>query len=328
MTFQKKITAAVVVPPDGVRGNTGWTAKDSLCGASWGYVRSRRLCDPSRTAGKLPGKRGGYQCSNNRSLTACSNHWPPSKSADSCRLPAPGARSIDADFMFFPASTFVDMSLLEQSLDEIINSGPGGSRKSHSRPRQRAHRGVSKAHGKPSRGGRRPHRPSAPLPRSKEAEELSGGRPYLRVSHLHPELTEKDLEGLFSSIGDLLFTKIEYNTRGESTGVAFVGYQNPADCEVAIERFDGRRAAGQIISVENAIPLSQRISVSKRGKKARSRDREPKPRRKTVEELDAELNSYMGAPATEAPAAAEQPSETGEIGDSNPAFAATDMMVE
>ncbi|KAG7822833.1 hypothetical protein KL909_003998 [Ogataea angusta] len=247
--------------------------------------------------------------------------------------PGPSSAVDRRRFLFFPVSTFVDMSLLEQSLDEIINSGPGGPRRSHSKPRQRAHRGVSKAHGKPARGSRRPHRPSAPLPRSKEAEELSGGRPYLRVSHLHPELTEKDLEGLFSSIGDLLFTKIEYNTRGESTGVAFVGYQNPADCEVAIERFDGRRAAGQIISVENAIPLSQRISVSKRGKKARSREREPKPRRKTVEELDAELNSYMGVPETsgqaaEAPAETEQPRETGEVGDSNPAFAATDMMVE
>ncbi|KAH3670425.1 hypothetical protein OGAPHI_000940 [Ogataea philodendri] len=216
------------------------------------------------------------------------------------------------------------MSLLEQSLDDIINSGDSGPRKPQNRAPRRPSRGVSKHNARPGKP-RRPHRPQ-PLPRSKEAEELSGGRPYLRISNLHPELTEKDLSGLFSSVGDLLFTKIEYNTRGESTGVAFIGFHNPADCEFAIDRFDGRRAAGQVISVENAIPLSQRISISKRGKKAGPRERAPKQSRKSVEELDAELNSYMGGPSEEpAPTVSEEPAPAG---DAESAFPATDMMVE
>lgn len=123
----------------------------------------------------------------------------------------------------------------------------------------------------------------------------------MRVSNLHPDLTEKDLRELFSRIGEVKFVKLEMNTRGQSTGVAFVGYTHPSDCSLAIDKFDGRRAAGQIICVENAVPLADRIFAAsqRKPKKKNNRRKERKEKkkkqthRKTAEELDAELSQYM-----------------------------------
>lgn len=120
------------------------------------------------------------------------------------------------------------------------------------------------------------------------------------MSNLHPELTEKDIKELFSRIGEIKFAKLELNTRGQSTGVAFVGYMHPRDCGYAIEKFDGRRAAGQVISVENAVPLAERIfAASQRKPKKKNNRRKEKKRqpkhKKTAEELDAELSQYMSS---------------------------------
>ncbi|VEU20472.1 DEKNAAC101332 [Brettanomyces naardenensis] len=195
-------------------------------------------------------------------------------------------------------------SLLEKSLDDIIgSSSTKGSR-------------VGKARG---RGGRRGfgrrRRAPVPLHLDEQSERLAKGEPYLRVSNLHPELTEKDLEQLFSSIGPIKFVKLELNTNGQSTGIAFVGYEHSRDCSHAIEKFDGRRAAGQIISVENAVPLAERIFASaprsdrkkrERRRKDKGEKREPQ-HRKTAEELDAELNSYMANEGQQEQAAVQEP---------------------
>lgn len=123
---------------------------------------------------------------------------------------------------------------------------------------------------------------------------MARGEPYLRVSNLHPDLTERDLKDLFGRIGPVKFVKLRFNTQGQSTGIAFVGYRRPRDCSYAIEEFDGRRAAGQIISVENAVPLAERIFSSAKGRsKKHNKARKAKKQPKTAEELDAELSQYM-----------------------------------
>ncbi|GME81444.1 unnamed protein product [Ambrosiozyma monospora] len=165
------------------------------------------------------------------------------------------------------------------------------------------------------------------LPNSQQGDLIDdppqqSNKPYLRVANLHPDLTEGDLTKLFEGIGPVEYVNLQFNTRGESTGIAFVGYQNPRDCQSAIDKFDGRRAAGQVISVENAVPLVDRIGISgsrggsgyDRGYAPRHRggfrggrvgarggrrrgdgsERRPRPAKKTVEDLDAELSSYMG----------------------------------
>ena len=126
----------------------------------------------------------------------------------------------------------------------------------------------------------------------------SQGKSYLRITNLHPDLSETDIRDLFSKIGEVLFCKIKYSTTGLSTGNAFVGFVDPSNCQIAVDKFDGRRAAGQIISVENAVPLSQRIGVNTNNNNKDNRPaRNPRGGRRTtksLEELDAELESYMG----------------------------------
>lgn len=118
---------------------------------------------------------------------------------------------------------------------------------------------------------------------------------------MHYDLTEKDIGDLFASqIGDVLFTRIEFDTAGRSLGVGYVGFVDPNNCDLAIEKFDGRKAAGNVISVSNGIPLNERIGIStggggggngrrERGGNGGRRERKPKP---TVEDLDAELENY------------------------------------
>ncbi|CDK27119.1 unnamed protein product [Kuraishia capsulata CBS 1993] len=175
---------------------------------------------------------------------------------------------------------------LEQSLDAIIATGPS------SRPPRRSN-GVSK--NTKSGRGRHPRNDRVsfrPPPKNREAERLSEGKAYLRVRNLHPELSEQDIFDLFSKVGEVKFCLIQFGTNGSSTGTAFVGFVNPEDSRLAIEQFDGRKAAGQIISVENAVDLASRISVG--AKKRGKREPKPKDHKKSIEELDAELQNYMG----------------------------------
>ncbi|ODV84172.1 hypothetical protein CANARDRAFT_177051 [[Candida] arabinofermentans NRRL YB-2248] len=191
--------------------------------------------------------------------------------------------------------------------------------------------------------------------------------------NLHPAVVEADLNQLFSTIAPVKFAVIELKTNGESSGIAFVGFEDPSYCSLAVEKFDGRKAAGQIISVENAVPLAQRIGLptdqnddipysfkndrSHRKLSARigngpgaristgagvSSNKGRKITRKTLEELDAELNNYMGGESTTTEQGQiqeqgqanvqvqeqeqEQQMQDEQLGDPNPAFPSTDGM--
>ncbi|KAJ4296008.1 hypothetical protein N0V88_004710 [Collariella sp. IMI 366227] len=149
----------------------------------------------------------------------------------------------------------------------------------------------------------------------------------LRVDNIHYELTQEDLEGLFSRIGPLVKLDMKYDRAGRSEGTAFVTYESARDAAQAIREFDGANAAGQPIRIsllpsqpsgsgsgrrnpfDSAVvpgrPLAERITVPEgRG----GRDRSLSPRRgedeeaarrgvdrqkKTQEELDAEMEDYF-----------------------------------
>ncbi|ODV93467.1 hypothetical protein PACTADRAFT_52048 [Pachysolen tannophilus NRRL Y-2460] len=195
-------------------------------------------------------------------------------------------------------------SLLDRSLDEIIGEKPSMGSRSHRGGRSN-HR-IGKRNGPARRRGSsssyRPYRQKYIAP-NKEVEQLSGGRPYLRITNLNVELTENDIHDLFSKIGRVAFCRIDYDTAGYSKGVAYVGYDDPSLGKVAIDQFDGRKAAGQVISIEDSTPLSERIHLAPAkpgvGLRARSKHAGNKPiskngnKRKTAEELDAELESYF-----------------------------------
>lgn len=129
-------------------------------------------------------------------------------------------------------------------------------------------------------------------------------------------MTTEDITQLMETIGPTTRVEIKYNTHGKPIGVAFVEYEFGRDAMEAIKRFDGRLAAGQTISVSSTMPLIDRIGgrggrSRRRGGRATSAaasgnsngsgsDGAAKPKRrerKTLEDLDNELNMYMSGEA-------------------------------
>ncbi|ODQ77517.1 hypothetical protein BABINDRAFT_54454, partial [Babjeviella inositovora NRRL Y-12698] len=214
--------------------------------------------------------------------------------------------------------------LLEKSLDDIIGDQP-------TKPRASRNDRVSKIRG-PRRGSNRDsfasrahaisHSPSMQIP--DEIEAKSHGQPLLRIRNLHFQLTSEDLAQLFDQVNTLEFCEVQYDLMDESrsTGVAYVQFSSnqARNNAIAIEKFNGKKAVGRILIVENARGLADRLSLpsrgNRRGRPERSgagagssyrpedeekrapkerKAREPRAKRvkKTVEELDAELSEYL-----------------------------------
>ncbi|KAI0458789.1 hypothetical protein F5B21DRAFT_459438 [Xylaria acuta] len=69
----------------------------------------------------------------------------------------------------------------------------------------------------------------------------------LRVENLHYDLSQSDLEGLFSKIGPVVKVELLYDRAGRSDGVAYVTYESRDDALYAISEFNGANAKGQPI---------------------------------------------------------------------------------
>ncbi|CCH46919.1 hypothetical protein BN7_6525 [Wickerhamomyces ciferrii] len=99
----------------------------------------------------------------------------------------------------------------------------------------------------------------------------------------------------------------KFQRTSRSTGVAYVGYLDLENNKVAVEKFDGKKAVGERISVEEIRPLNilsiaprgprgsrdDRDSRGSRGRDVRGPRRDTRPKKPTLEDLDAELSSYM-----------------------------------
>jgi THO complex subunit 4 len=126
----------------------------------------------------------------------------------------------------------------------------------------------------------------------------SGKSNEIKITNLHPDLTNEDLTKLMNTIGPTKNVEIKYNTHGQSTGVAIVQYESSEDAMNAIKKFDRRLAAGQIINVSTTMPLIDRIggpnaSSGRRQNKKLAGGKPNKRENKTLEDLDNELNMYM-----------------------------------
>eukprot|EP00136_Aspergillus_niger_P001387 XP_001390338.2 alpha-actinin, sarcomeric (f-actin cross linking protein) [Aspergillus niger CBS 513.88] len=96
---------------------------------------------------------------------------------------------------------------------------------------------------RPSRAPRRPRGDRySPSP---EHTASSGAK--LRVENIHYDITETDLEDLFTRIGPISNVSLVYDRAGRSEGVAFVTYTHIGDARTAIREFDGANAKGQPI---------------------------------------------------------------------------------
>ncbi|TLD13141.1 uncharacterized protein PgNI_03081 [Pyricularia grisea] len=125
------------------------------------------------------------------------------------------------------------------------------------------------------RGGRYSRRRDDDL----DKDQGSSRGTKIRVENIHYELTEEDLQGLFSRIGPIISLELLYDRSGRSEGVAYVTYESHKDATLAVKEFDGANAAGQPIRLsiipagagsrrnpfDNAVkpgrPLSERITM-------------------------------------------------------------------
>ncbi|KAI9803227.1 MAG: hypothetical protein M1825_002018 [Sarcosagium campestre] len=88
--------------------------------------------------------------------------------------------------------------------------------------------------------------------RSPPRGELTPVGAKVRVDNLHYDLTQEDLEDLFTRIGPIHSLVIRYDRAGRSTGTAYVTYVSLSSAKTAIREFDGANANGQPIRLSLA----------------------------------------------------------------------------
>lgn len=168
----------------------------------------------------------------------------------------------------------------------------------------------------------------------------------MRLKNVHSDLDGEDLNNLFLNIAPVDFVK--FDPRDETTAYVCFQLNNSENNTRAIQKFDGKKAMGNTLVVENATSLAERIAPTRqprenfrggrenvrggrdsmsgsRGKENVAREgprvraakkikaRKPRPAKKTAEELDMELSAYMGESTEPAPAFSAQ--DNGEMAD-------------
>ncbi|POR32058.1 THO complex subunit 4A [Tolypocladium paradoxum] len=126
----------------------------------------------------------------------------------------------------------------------------------------------------------------APAPRRRREDPVYNATKgsKLRVENIHYDLTEDDLDELFTRIGPVVRLQLLYDRAGRSEGTAYVTYETRDDAQEAVRQFDGANANGQPIRLtlmpggparnpfDTAVmpgrPLAERVSAP--GGRARS----------------------------------------------------------
>jgi THO complex subunit 4 len=81
--------------------------------------------------------------------------------------------------------------------------------------------------------------------------QISGEVGYkLKITNLHYDIIEDDLQQLFGTMGTVLQKKVEYDSSGRSTGNAYVVMSTSSAAQKAIDEFDGRSIENQKFRVE------------------------------------------------------------------------------
>lgn len=93
-------------------------------------------------------------------------------------------------------------------------------------------------------------RHSDPFNRSRGGSHASTRGQEINIENLHYDVTEKDVEELFSTVADVLKAKLIFDPSGRSTGVAVVKYSSIEDAEKAIKKYNNVELDGQAMKIE------------------------------------------------------------------------------
>ncbi|KAL8738277.1 MAG: hypothetical protein Q9181_000912 [Wetmoreana brouardii] len=121
-----------------------------------------------------------------------------------------------------------------------------------------------------------------------KTQERSSAGAKLRVDNLHYDLTEEDLEDLFTRIGPITSLALRFDRAGRSSGTAFVTYRHLSDARLAIREFDGANAHGQPIRL-TLLPTAPANDIRGRGGPVAGRnpfDTAERPSRSLFDRID------------------------------------------
>ncbi|KAF3480084.1 RNA binding domain-containing protein [Arthroderma uncinatum] len=195
---------------------------------------------------------------------------------------------------------------MDQSLDEIIAERPNTSRPrdrmANSRPRRNNYRDSQKVEETvqiwTSRSSRPPRQPRTDRYNSGPVVDHDSRGSKVRVNNIHYDLTQEDLEELFTRIGPVNSVSLLYDRAGRSEGIAFVTYKRLSDAQTAIQEFDGANAKGQPIRLSlvtsNAGPRRRNPFDSAELPKGSLFDRAERPRGRDSRSLSPDADANGG----------------------------------
>jgi len=197
-----------------------------------------------------------------------------------------------------PAAASTDK--LDMALDDVVKAmrkskrggfrGRGRGRGGRGRGgRGRGGRGRGRG-GKGNQGGRQG---------GKQQVQISGGTSKLTISNLNFGVSDSDIQELFSEFGKIKSAAVHFNSVGKSLGTAHVIYNKLNSAKNALTKYNGVQLDGRPmrITMEGAtITGGNKQSAVKRlgqGPRGGRSGKGGKPKPKTAEELDAELDAYL-----------------------------------
>jgi len=202
---------------------------------------------------------------------------------------------------------------MDMALDDIIKTTRkprrGGGRGGRGGRNTRGGRGGQRAGGQGrggfgGRGGKR------------QPGFKTSGSPKLTIKNLHHGVTDSDIAELFSEFGSMKSATIHYNSNGKSLGTAVVTFVRSQDAMRAMKQYNGVHLDGRAmrVSMEGG-GGGVGVAVKRLGQSGRERGGQgrggrggrgrggrgggrggkfnSKPKPKTAEELDAEMDAYL-----------------------------------
>jgi len=201
-----------------------------------------------------------------------------------------------------PKTETTTANKMDMALDDIV--------KTMKRPRRggfggRGRGGRGRGRGRGNRSGGKGKKQAQPM-----NLKTGGGSPKINISNLNFAVSDNDIQELFTEFGKTKSCAVHYNSSGKSLGTAHVVFMNKQAAEKAIKQYNGVHLDGRPmkITMEGGVvtgggKMVKRLSQGqgprggKGGRRGRGRGgrggKGDRPKPKTAEELDAELDAYL-----------------------------------